>query len=512
MKEQSKLVILFLPSNRGLLIMLRLRSTGYQWFLSFSAASLIPLAPLSVFGAESSRLDRFQHIDLEDTLNSVSYVAADNGLEAFYTLDKPSTFLYDLQIFRRVSLYGQQGYVADESTGPLACEFPNDTQPGAYSRLAVSPDRRWVALVYRQGAFFPEDWTDSIIRMYILDLEAPDRECSLTELLEIPAGLSAQPTFSHNSNYLYINLPYAGFPSENPVWNLSAGQLYQYEVNAAGEWTRQSTAGQLFDGQMNRNAGFATSFAVSDDDMVRAFFTPVRRIRESEDTRGITSQLGFLPEEATRNPSYYGISIVAAGTHHFFQLPVENINAYYKQELYSEREIGRLLDMSSDGSTVAFAYSDITPDSGTLRGIATYSLSQGVWSQSIQPLDLKSCIAPSGIGSSWAADLVLSDDGNRLAILAVGNGSNSAGVCLYSRSENQWIPLAATSQSISTQVQTMEYSNPNSRQLLANEDVSRLLIQFNSLLMQFDLTWEEEAEDLSGLPIWLLYEASRSDN
>ena len=107
---------------------------------------------------------------------------------------------------------------------------------------------------------------------------------------------------------------------------------------------------------------------------------------------------------------------------------------------------------------------------------------------------------------------MLSDDGNRLAILAVGNGSNSTGVCLYTRNENQWIPLAATSQSISTRVQTVGFSNPNERQLLADDDLNRLLIQFNALVMQFDLTWEEEAEDQSGLPIWLLYEASRSDN
>ena len=148
--------------------MLRVQPAGYQWFISLCAGSLISLAPLSAFGAESARLDRFQHINLEDTVDSVSYVAADNDLETFYTLDKPSTFLYDLQIFRRVSLYGQQGYVADESTGPLACEFPDGTQPGAYSRLAVSPDRRWVALVYRRGAYYPEDWADSIIRVLSL--------------------------------------------------------------------------------------------------------------------------------------------------------------------------------------------------------------------------------------------------------------------------------------------------------------------------------------------------------
>lgn len=470
-------------------------------------------------GAETAQLVRQQYIDLTERSGTYLPAAVNSDMSAIYALFRPeqgpATTIYDLQILRRLSPFGT-GYAYDDSDGsggPLSCDFPTSGISPDRSHLSISPDEKWAVVVTSSGRFGAESWDELAIHGYVIDLEAPDRECRMSKFMEVTAGVSGSSTFSQDSNQLYVNLPNAAWPQGGPVWGRTAGMVRHYQISDQGVWELADIIEEFFDGFPNQNAGFATSFAVSNDTSITAATTAANRIKASEDSpEGRIPLLGYIPEGASRNPNRPGIAVRSGLSFEFFPFPIADENLLHQYELLSNSHTGKRLGISGDGQTIVAIFYDHTADFGVSRNqLFTLQRQADRWVTQTQVLDLISCIRPGAFYNPNIADLALSDDGNRLIILGVSSyADDPKGLCIYTRESGEWQPLDDVSQAVSEHLVSL--STTNRRQVMSDNDLNRVLVQWNSNLAQFDLSWEEEEQEAAGLPIWLLYEASRSDN
>lgn len=480
----------------------------------------IPLAN----STETAQLARQQYIDLSELIDKKGLVAANSDMTAMYALDLKEaagpTKLFDLQIFRRVSLYASTGYVPDNSDGgggPQACEFPFASSPSrSRTHLTISPNEKWAAVVFTSGPVYAQAWDEATIHGYVIDLEEPNRECNLTKFMEVPAGVHGFAAFSQDSQHLYVNLPYAAWPPAEPIWGRTAGAVRHYQISDQDLWTLTGVIEESFNSFPTQNAGFATSFVMSDDRSVKAAFSAAARIKGSEAAEDRQSLLGYIPEAASRNPNLPGVFVRSGLSSQFFPFPLANAALLHQYETYSEARIGRRIGISGDGMTVVAGYLDPTAILSGLpfNQMTTIEYQGGTWAADTRTLNLKPCIAPEALYEAPITDLVLSSDGRRLIVLAtdtVGNAS-SYGICAFSRDGSEWRPLNQLSQNVSEQLNELNLAYTTTDKITANNDLSRVAVQWTTKLLQFDIEWQEEEDKATGLPIWLLYEASRSDN
>ena len=477
--------------------------------------------------AETARLVRHQYIDLSELIDKKGLVAANSDMTAMYALDLKEavgpTKLFDLQIFRRVSLYGSTGYVPDNSDGsggPQACEFPFATSPSrSRTHLTISPNEKWAAVVLTSGPVFAQAWNEANIHGYVIDLEAPNRECRLTKFMEVPAGVLGFAAFSQDSQHLYVNLPYAAWPPADPIWGRTAGAVRHYQISDQDLWTLTGVIEESFNSFSTQNAGFATSFVMSDDRSIKAALSAAARIKASEAAEDRPSLLGYIPEAASRNPNLPGVFVRSGLSSQFFPFPLADAALLHQNEYHSERRIGRYIGISGNGMTVVAGYFDPTVIRSGLpwnqsNQITTIEYQGGTWTADTRTLNLKSCIAPEAPYEAPITDLVLSSDGRRLIVLATDvltNGSGQ-GVCAFTRDGSEWRPLNQLSQTVSEQLNERSLQSTMTDKMIANDDLSRVAVEWTTKLLQFDIEWQEEEDEATGLPIWLLYEASRSDN
>ena len=484
--------------------------------------TLLGVSPFTT--SEEAYVARHQFIDFEGAgyNTEAKSIGTDENMDHLYVLHQPEDYVnsHNVEIWPRVKVLGVTGYSPDSDIGPLNCNFDNGTS--IVGDVSVSPDGRWLAVSDQQGyaAFSPlyePTWDGMTNQGYIIDLTAPNRSCSPEKLYDLFAFHRADAVFSADSQSLLFGIPYAGNPPTNsPEWGSTVGQIHRYSQSDGNSWDFKGNI-RLFTAEgLNQNAGVGKSVVTSRDGSVTAIYAESLRIKESENGgEYVQTQFGYIPEQQSRTPSYPLIAIVSDGIYQFRPLALDNEDEYVRNGYTKSNYTGQQLAITDDGDMVVTAYLDRTSDNnGPDTKIQTLTPDRnGAFGSSSQVVDLRKCIDPETdelLQYRWADpyDLALSSDGERLAVLVMIAFREPAGVCLFSREGDEWQPLIDASRALSAVTQSNGFNAVyTTAEIIANKDLTRLLIHHGNAATQADIEW---SSGTNGLPIWLLYEASRA--
>lgn len=489
---------------------------GSRIQLGRAASLALVLLSTTSIAAEDARVARHQFWSMAAPgleIDLRGYLATAPDMSRIYALDCNSEDFqcvdYDIRVFERIRIYGVEGYTI-RPEGPVGCEFEPHVDPER-AKLTVSADGNWAGLVWKSGpSYLLDDWDNQRVHGAVVDLTQPDRGCSSIALFDAPAAIAGDIFFAGDSQTLLFGLPYQPFPIDAPEPGITRGQLRRYALDQNATWSLETAGAQIFDGAPNQNVGFATTVVASRDASVVAASVPARRLKESETQEDRFSLLGYIPEDSQRHPDLPGIDVMAGGGHQYFPFPLQELAAYRQVELFSVRDSGAKLASSKTGDRIVSVYQERIREQSYPVFVYTLDRGEDGWQGEAQSIPLVQCTDPEAqsvpnVFQDSPLDLKLSDDGERLAILTVGLGG---GICLLTREEGQWLPLHTPSHELKGILTEFGYSNFNRLRLQASSDLSRMLLQMNDRVLQFDLDWQEEPET-SGLPIWLLYEATR---
>lgn len=363
--------------------------------------------------------------------------------------------------------------------------------------MVVSPDGRWLAAA---------DGSMSDASVYIADLSSSNLNCSdETKLLSYPNEDQSVLRFNANSTRLWIGVPYATWQGGDWRAGPTQGFTTEFGLGFSGEWsTTRPKAGYLFGEQQapNFNAGYGAALAFSADTNVRAVLADANRAP---------------PSGYERNPDTPTILLQRDGA--------SDVLFRYTDPESMRLRIGTRLTMDAAGSTVVHATTIDSPvPNERFVELHTFSWISGAWERRIQSsITAFDCFGDLPNATRFrdphAADAVLSDDGRRLAvsIYSSDNNENRAfGLCLFTRDGiGAWELLAEDSQTATNALRSAiggRFSGSSSAELgklQANDTLGRLLFPHKDFAAVIELEWSEVI-DQTGLPIWLLYEASKS--
>ena len=479
--------------------------------------------------SEEAYIARHQFIDFAGAGYRMAgrSIGTDENMDHLYVLHQPTQNVnsYNVEIWPRVIFYGQTGYTPAQDVGPLNCSF----EIGATfaGDVTASPDGRWLAVSDQEGfgqetlppSLYESTWDNMTNRGYVIDLAASNRSCSPLQLHNLHAFHGADAVFSGDSKTLLFGVPYAGDPpTDTPIWGRTVGQIRRHSLSNEGSWSQASNI-RLFipEAGLNQNAGMGKSVVASRDGSVIAVYAESLRIKESENGgEYVQTQFGYIPEANSRTPNYPTIAIVADDSYQYLSISLDNPEEYHTDGRTgpSGYYTGQQLAIADDGKTVVTIYKDLTRDyGGPGPGTKIQTLTSdadGTYTSETQTVDFRKCIDPNTDGSQdypWGDpyDLALSGDGDRLAVLTMSL-NRIGGVCLLTRENNGWVPLADASRALSATLTDFS-GKKTTAEIIANRDLSRILIHYNNSATQADIEWSSGA---NGLPIWLLYEASRA--
>lgn len=393
-------------------------------------------------------------------------------------------------------------------------ELPGHTCDITPDVMSVSPDGRWLA--------FKETWSynnapegfatngASVTSKVVLrDLTKSDADvCSsdiLLSELEVPAVGPAVFRFNEASDRLLVSLPYAIFPQDAPVWGVTRGAIRQYEL-VGDQWLpRRDLSGIFFNGLPAFNAGTGRDVAMSEDGTIVAIYVPAHRRSESETTNDnvdvVTPTGGWIPETYQRNPESPGIRIVDEGLSEgvFFSTELLNLN-FYGVSSQPKSDFA----MSRVGTKIVHILSATVPTK-----LMTIRKRSGSWGKVEQEIDLNQCSnLPGRLNYFGPLDYALSAEGDRLAVLyktTLGRHS----VCLLSWDDydEAWIPVEDASARMSIYLSSTGQDFWS--KMVADSSLEHLFVGNLEKMWVFGFTWSElDTDRPSGLPVWLLYEAS----
>lgn len=363
--------------------------------------------------------------------------------------------------------------------------------------VALSPDGRWLAIAGGQS---------SSSELHIIDLLA-DQGCSdETRLTSLSNEGRSALTFSANSTRLWVGTPYASFSAYGN--GPTQGHTTEFGLGFNGQWaTTRGSEGYLFGERQapNFNAGYAAALAFSGDTSVRAVL--------AEANKQVTT--GY-----ERNPASPTILLQREGA--------SDALFSYENPILASR-VGTRLSIDGDGMTVVHAANTRASGWSNDHSINLFSFSWtgGGWRRQDQnDISVSECFGQlPNIASSYddprVADTVISADGRRLATTIYVQGRQALfafGLCLFSKASNGiWELLATDSQTATSALRSaigdLFSAAPTAElgKLQANGSLERVLIPHKDFAAVIELEWTEvEVIEQPRLPIWLLYEASKS--
>jgi hypothetical protein len=359
--------------------------------------------------------------------------------------------------------------------------------------IALSPNGRWLGIA---------DGESANSEVHILDLTLPNTSCSDTTRVWL--GENEGPSvlrFNANSTRLWVGQPYATFANygDGPTQGFTA----EFGLGFNGQWSEtQSPKGYLFGGPPNFNAGYGAALAFSSDTSVRAVLAEANQP---------------TPTGYDRNPDIPTLLLQRTGA--------EDSLFSYSDPAPASR-VGKGLSMDSLGSTVVHAATtDTTGGINPEVNLHTFYWAGNGWQRRDQTdINVFDCFGDlPNIASSYdepsASDTVISADGQRLALTIHSQGRESRfafGLCIFSREGNgDWELLVQDSQTATNALRSAvgrlfsSASSPALGKLQATESLGRIFIPHKDFAAVIELKWSEMV-DQTGLPIWLLYEASKS--
>lgn len=457
--------------------------------------------PTQIYDSVSSNYLSVADISSDSTLEQIFLSAHRGGQEGAFEIYK---------VMRDTSGYSQPSVVS-------ACRFDNRASS---SEIEVSPNGRWLVASSRPYDVVPTGapenlqsaWSESVDRVMVMLLDLTRLTSTAIcrggrTVIDLLAKGSATVAFSSTSNHFLVAVPGAAESQSNGRrWGVTKGRSYKF-TNTVGEvWQRTLIGDPLLDGMQHINASFGSSVSLSETGDVISIFIDSGRRKKSE-TAGAPAMAvpgGWIPETSARSPSNPGILLLGAGEQHdFFEAPRHSANALFAALPQVQ---GDRLVMTDDGKMLLYGASlqDGEAELHTFRQVSAG------WERSAFVLNersLASC-APSSINRPEMADLALSADGNRLAVLF--RSSTLPFLCLLSFDGGSWVLSQDEAKAINAALvgEWPVTSSAAARYFLrAAASLERIFVSDGITARVLDIAWEETFAN--SLPVWLLYEATK---
>lgn len=500
---------------------------------------LIFVAHVTAAQGQEVSLDRIIPATNDPNLSFNSTVSATSNFDRFLildTADSAGAFTFSL----RLSQPTVQTNVATQciTGGPLAhhIELSEDGETAlVLSRekwAGVGLARAWLVDTQATEGFCPPSTPNQ-----------PQRGWVKLEELQSVGGLTGM--FSQEGNWLVIGAPGAivdegssltgPFVTEGFISiyrRVATGWRQTYDTSIAADLGQQASLTPL-------NGETGAAVAISDNGATIAVSHPARR-PAATDNPAADIPGGPMPADSGSSfPSgiFLGSFSQSEGlSWQFFELPSPNktypeVSAYPFQGI---AEMNTNLRVSSDGDYVYYLNNELG-DLGTNRvSLYTFQKQDESWRRSASQVLISGDAAhpqggkcSEGTEPSWfmpgsvvVTDILVSSDQQRLAVAVVpeaGLSEENAGlVCLFEKDtlghwqilEGSGSQSAAAMSSANLPFERNRYATDGITRLQGNDELSKVLVPSYNGAYVLNLSWEEAVP--TGLPFWLLFEASKA--
>ena len=449
-------------------------------------------------------------------LRPIADISADSGLNSILLLSHLGGANGAFEIYKS----DKGGATYSSPTAVTSCRLGARVES---STIQVSPDGEWLIAASvapdsspNQGPDSPQNvWNKDrdrvIVDLLNLTRPSPSSICigARTFTDKVSKG-TATVAFSASSDRFVIAIPgAAAAQGSGQQWGVTKAWVASFANTGGDLWQQSLVSIPSLEGAAPVNAGLGSSASISSDGAVISMFIDAGRRKQSE-VPGLSWQYsvpgGWIPEPNSRTPSQAGILIMEQGAgHHFFAAPRHVTNAPFAA---LPRVQGDRLSSSHDGETLLYG---VTTASGEFQLHSFRRIPSGGWSQSIlelTPQHLQSC-TNSQVGNSQIVDLTISGKGDRAA--ALFSAGQRLFICLWTFDGTSWALATEGLPEINAELLAKWPTNqvvPGQYYFLVSEAVDRVLVSDGTPAKVIDMGWE--AELMTGLPIWLLFEASKS--
>ena len=404
----------------------------------------------------------------------------------------------------RPDVYGKVLHVSKlDSNGYYEPPIPIAENCYADARtVALSPDGRWLALG------LAHDVQRGVSPLQIIDLPRYTG-CSpgkAEQLMAVTSEGRYALSFSENSDRLAIGQPFATYSDSNWGDGPSQGFVAEFALLNDANWSPAGLTDRYLFGSPSRPnyyAGFGSSFVVSADGSTKAT---------------MVAGQGAIPGPYYRNPAIPKLVLQKSGVS----------DTVFDMESHNRHQVaGTRLAMDSAGSSVVSVVSADGTNGADLSLLYSFDYRTNDWKKSeYSNIDFLSCFSsdrPASQDAVTLLDVVISEDRERLLVTVnVWDRATSdspegrTGLCAFSREGTEdWELMTEASQAISAMLhdsigERFIVDQRHIHKLQSNSDLTKVLVSSAAYATVVELTWNEVEEAPTGLPIWLLYEASKS--
>ena len=469
--------------------------------MQFMTLALLCAAPNLAYSLEAPAPLKVHDIELPWKIKlgeEAQTTAIDEGFNTIVFLGRelirPEVYQKNLQISR---LEGEGASARYKTPGPLAENCYVDART-----VALSPDGRWLAL----GLGHDSERGSSPLQIIDLPRYTGCSPGKAVQLMSVASEGRYVLSFSKDSDRLAVGQPFATYSESNWGDGPSQGFVVEFTLAADADWSAKGLIDRYDFGAPSRPnyyAGFGSGFIVSADGSTRAI---------------MVAGEGARPGPYARNPSTPKLVLKKSGASDAV-FDLENHDRY--------KVAGNRLAMDPSGRSVVSVISADGANGAEKSLLYSFDYRANGWHQSEQAkIDFLSCFPsdrPISQDAVTLLDVVISEDQKRLLVTvnAWDRATNDSpegrtGLCVFRRDGGRaWELMTEASQAISAalneSINDRFIVDPRHiHKLQSNADLTKVLVSSAAYATVLELTWNKVEEAPIGLPIWLLYEASKS--
>jgi len=469
--------------------------------LQFIVAVLFSAATLSAYGLEAPTPLKIHDIALPWKIKmgeEAQTTAVDEGFNTIVFLGRqlirPDVYDKILQISR---LDGEGTSARYKTPVPLAENCYADART-----VALSPDGRWLAL----GLGHDAEQGSSPLKIIDLPRYTGCSPGKAVQLMSVPSEGRYVLSFNGNSDRLAVGQPFATSAQSSWGEGPSQGFVAEYTLSGDASWSLKDLTDRYLFGSFNRPnyyAGFGSSFIVSADGSTKAI---------------MVAGEGASPGPYSRNPATPKLVLQKS------KFP----DAIFDMEKHNRYQVeGNRLAMDSSGRTAVSVVSADGANDSDQPLLYSFDFRTDNWHKSeYKNIDFLSCFPsdrPASQDSVTLLDVVMSEGRGRLLVTvnAWDRATNDSpegrtGICVFSREgAEDWELMTEASQTISAALhnsidERFIVDQRHIHKLQGNSDLTKILVSSVAYAIVLELKWDELEAASPGLPVWLLYEASKS--
>lgn len=424
--------------------------------------------------------------------------AVDEGFKTIVFLGRqlirPDVYDTILQISR---LDGEGASARYKTPVPLADSCYADART-----VALSPDGRWLAL----GLGHDAERGSSPLKIIDLPRYTGCSPGKAVQLMSVVSEGRYALSFNENSDRLAIAQPYATYAESSWGDGPSQGFVTEFSLSADTTWSSADLTDLYPFGSPsspNYYAGFGSSFIVSADGSTKAI---------------MVAGEGAIPGPYFRNPATPKLVLQKSK----FPDKIFDIEKHNRHQVEGNR-----LAMDPSGRTAVSVVSADGANDSDQPILYSFDFRTDNWHKSeYKNIDFLSCFPaerPASQDSVSLLDVVMSADRGRLLVTVnvwdtATNDSpeGRTGICVFSREgAEDWELMTEASQTISAALhnsidERFIVDQRHIHKLQGNSDLTKILVSSVAYAIVLELKWDELEAASPGLPVWLLYEASKS--